>query len=121
MNNLAAIKKLHKNDFTLNELVTQLRTSLGVLPFVGAGLSIPFGFRGWQDFLLGGAPTPEIRQKISQRISRGEYEEAAQDLLESLGDLDFRDALSIEFGEEKLKAVSLKGAVSYLPRLASGP
>lgn len=121
MNNLAAIKKLHNNDFTLNELVTQLRTSLGVLPFVGAGLSIPFGFRGWQDFLLGGAPTPEIRQKISQRISRGEYEEAAQDLLESLGDLDFRDALSIEFGEEKLKAVSLKGAVSYLPRLASGP
>ena len=121
MTNLDSIRKIGNNNFTLNELVTQLRSSLGVLPFVGAGLSIPFGFRSWRDFLLGMAQTPDLRQKISERISRGEYEEAAQDLLEALGDLDFRDALSMEFGEQKSKAVSIKGAVSYLPRLASGP
>jgi hypothetical protein len=53
MSKLASIKKIGNNDFTLNVLVTQLRTSLGVLPFVGAGLSMLFGFSGWQDFLLG--------------------------------------------------------------------
>ncbi len=121
MTNLDSIKKIGNNNFTLNELVTQLRSSLGVLPFVGAGLSIPFGFRSWRDFLLGMAQTSELQQKISERISRGEYEEAAQELLEALGDLDFRDALAMEFGEQKLNAASLKGAVSYLPRLASGP
>jgi len=121
MTNLDSIRQIDKNNFVLDALVTQLRSSLGVLPFVGAGLSIPFGFKGWRDFLLGMAPTSDLQQKMSERISRGEYEEAAQDLLEALGDLDFRDALAMEFGEQKLKTVSLKGAVSYLPRLASGP
>lgn len=121
MSNLSAIRDIGNNDYTLNELVTQLRSSLGVLPFVGAGLSIPFGFKGWKEFLLAKAQTSELRKKISDRVAKGQYEEAAQDLLESLGDLDFRDALSMEFGEQKLKAVSVKGAVSYLPRLSSGP
>ena len=121
MDNLDSIKKIGNNEFALDELVTQLQTALGVLPFVGAGLSIPFGFRGWQEFLLARAQNSILREKILQRIAQGEYEEAAQDLLDSLGDLDFRDALTIEFGEAKLAAVSLKGAASYLPRLASGP
>ena len=100
MSNLSAVKQIDNNEYMLDELVTQLRSSLGVLPFVGAGLSIPFGFKGWGDFLVARARTPGVRQKISDRIKKGDYEEAAQDLLESLGKLDFRDALGIEFGEQ---------------------
>ena len=121
MDNLAAIKAIGKNEFTLDELVMQLKTDLGVLPFVGAGLSIPFGFKGWQQFLLAQAGPPEVKAKISERLDRGEYEEAAEELLESMGRFDFQDALNIEFGEKKLSDVKVQGAVAYLPRLASGP
>ncbi len=120
MDDLDSIKTIGKNEFTLDELVTQLKSSMGVLPFVGAGLSIPFGFKGWQKFLLT-TVSAISQEKISQRIERGEFEEAAQDLLEALGDTDFQDDLTIEFGEKKLAGVNLEGAVSYLPRLASGP
>jgi hypothetical protein len=120
MANLDSIKKIGNNDFVLDSLVTQLKTSLGVLPFVGAGLSIPFGFKGWQQFLLTVKSTVP-RQKISKRVKRGEFEEAAQDLLEALGAFDFQDLLTLEYGAKKLGNVDLRGAVSYLPRLASGP
>ena len=120
MANLDSIKKIGNNDFVLDSLVTQLKTSLGVLPFVGAGLSIPFGFKGWQQFLLTVKSTVP-RQKISKRVKRGEFEEAAQDLLEALGAFDFQDLLTSEYGAKKLGNVDLRGAVSYLPRLASGP
>lgn len=121
MDNLESIKTIGNNSFTLDELVKQLKTALGVLPFVGAGLSIPFGFKGWQEFLLATAKSDSLRETISQRIKGGEFEEAAQDLVTELGEFDFRDALSSEFGESKLAAVDLTCAVSYLPRLASGP
>jgi hypothetical protein len=120
MVNLNHIRKIGNNEFVLGELVTQLKTALGVLPFVGAGLSIPFGFKGWQEFLLT-MQCPVPREQISQRIDQGQFEEAAQDLLEALDEFDFQDALSIEFGEKKLAAVTVKGAVSYLPRLTDGP
>jgi len=121
MDNLSSIKKIGDNQFTLDQLVIQLKTAMGVLPFVGAGLSIPFGFKGWQEFLLTTAESYIPREKMLQRIAKGEYEEAAQDLLDALGDFDFQDKMTIAFGEEKLAGVNLKGAVSYLPRLASGP
>ncbi|HJP90748.1 MAG TPA: SIR2 family protein [Pyrinomonadaceae bacterium] len=120
MEKLAAVKKIKNNTFVLDLLVTQLKTSLGVLPFVGAGLSIPFGFKGWQQFLLTIDSTVS-RQKIAKRIKQGQFEEAAQDLLDALGPFDFQDVLTMEYGTQKLTDVSVKGAVSYLPRLASGP
>jgi hypothetical protein len=67
MENLDSIRRIKRNEFVLNALVTQLKTALGVLPFVGAGLSIPFGFKGWQEFLLtieSGIPRAEISRRI---------------------------------------------------------
>ena len=90
MDNLNQIKAMGLNEFTLRELVTQLKSALGVLPFVGAGLSIPFGFKGWQHFLVAQAKSAGIQQDIKQRIKHGEYEEAAQDFIESLGASRFR-------------------------------
>src|SRR5256714_6837550 len=121
MNKLDPIRKIGQNDFTLRELVTQLKSALGVLPFVGAGLSIPFGFKGWQQFLLAQGKSAGIEKKIKQRIKDGEYEEAAQDLLNALAHRAFSDALSDAYGDHKLVGVSLQGTVCYLPRLASGP
>ncbi|MFL6212120.1 MAG: SIR2 family NAD-dependent protein deacylase [Pyrinomonadaceae bacterium] len=121
MDNLNSIKKIDKNEFMLRELVAQLKSALGVLPFVGAGLSIPFGFKGWQDFLLLQAERAGIGKKIRQRIKQGEYEEAAQDLLTALAYRDFQDALLDEYGDHKLDGITLDGTVTYLPRLASGP
>jgi SIR2-like domain len=123
MNRLRELKNMGTNEFVLSQLVRQLKSAQGVLPFVGAGLSIPFGFKGWQQFLLTQAKFAAIEKKIKTRTKRGEYEEAAQDLLEALKPRRFEDALLSEYGRFKLdKVKTLRGtAVNLLPRLAIGP
>jgi hypothetical protein len=121
MDTLTSIKRIDNNEFILQQLVEQLKSSMGVLPFVGAGLSIPFGFKGWQDFLLAQAKRAGVETIIKQRIKQGEFEEAAQDLLGELAHRDFQDALLAEYGDNKLDGMTLDGAVNYLPQLISGP
>jgi len=115
------IKGIGQNDFNLRQLLLQLRSPLGVVPFVGAGLSIPFRFKGWQAFLLTQAAAANIDSKIRDRIRKGEYEEAAEDLLKEMAPLAFQDALLEEYGPWKLEGVKLNGTVSLLPQLSRGP
>jgi hypothetical protein len=46
------IRELRENIAHIQYLKLQLRSSLGVIPFVGAGISKPMGFPLWPDFLL---------------------------------------------------------------------
>jgi len=119
--NIETISAIGQNRFNLTELIGQLNSSFGIVPFVGAGLSVPFGFKSWQAFLLSQAEIAGIVPKIQQRIEKGEYEEAAEDLLDALARRAFEDGLTAEFGVHRLSKEPLRGAVSYLPQLASGP
>jgi SIR2-like domain len=118
---LSDIANIEDNADNLRRLIDQLNTPIGVIPFVGAGLSIPFDFPGWGSFLTLEARKADIEAQIQGRLARGEYEEAAQDLLTARGSRSFRDAINNTFGVHKLKGKELKGAVSYLPQLAAGP
>lgn len=115
------IKNIGQNEFNLHELVTQLKSALGVVPFVGAGLSIQFGFKGWQEFLMTQAVEAGIEEQIRQRIRNGEYEEAAEDLLKTMAHRAFEDALLAEYGPWRMDGLEIKGTVSLLPRMVSGP
>ncbi|MCK4828541.1 SIR2 family protein, partial [bacterium] len=118
---ISTIENIEENGGNIRRLVEQLKTPVGVIPFVGAGLSIPFGFPGWTDFLLTQGRLAGIEKKIKEHIEKGEYEEAAESLLNTLKNRAFQDYLEDAFGDHKLEGKKLKGAISLLPQLASGP
>jgi hypothetical protein len=68
----------------------------GVIPFVGAGMSTPFGYPGWRVFLESEAALKQ-RAEIRQRLNAGEYEEVAE-LLEKTVPF-FRDHVKTTFGK----------------------
>ncbi|HYI01143.1 SIR2 family protein [Hyalangium sp.] len=87
-----------------------------VIPFVGAGLSIPCGFPGWTAFLLEEAKHAGIEAEIQADLSAGKYGEAAQRLEDELHSFAFRRRIATVFGKELLPS----GAVKLLPEIAAG-
>jgi len=120
-NQLNNIIDMEENKVNLPLLVEQIEKGNGVIPFVGAGLSIPLGFPGWTEFLLEQGQSAGIKKEIENRINAGEYEEAAEDLLNALEGRAFQDNFKYAYGDRNLKKKELDGAVSLLPQLASGP
>ena len=121
MNDLPSeISNIDHNQEAINSLMEQLNR-LPVIPFVGAGLSVDFGFPGWGQFLIDLATEAGIEKKIQEHLKAGNYEAAAGDLQYMLGFLAFHKAISRTFGDSHLNGKQLTGAVSFLPRLVSGP
>ncbi|MCI0476060.1 MAG: SIR2 family protein, partial [Anaerolineales bacterium] len=118
------LESLGDNKINLMRLQEQVTTRLGVIPFVGAGLSIPFGFKGWGAFLIDQAQATKnaaLIARIQALLDAGEYEQAGEEVFVARGHRNFLNALETEFGDAKLQGKSLDGAVSVLPRLAPGP
>lgn len=85
-----------------------------VVPFVGAGLTMACGLKGWQAFLYHLAEESLTdRATIERHVLDGEYEEAAELLCERMGERWFSEQIVTEFG----RLVEPKGAVRLLPRL----
>jgi hypothetical protein len=120
-NQLISMIDMEENKVNLPLLVEQFKSGNGVIPFVGAGLSIPLGFPGWTKFLLEQGQSAGIKTEIKNRINAGEYEEAAEDLLNELKGRAFQDHLKYAYGDHNLEKKELDGAVSLLPQLVSGP
>ena len=118
---LAALASLADNTINLPLLIKQLKTRVGVVPFVGAGMSVPFGFPAWRPFLESQAPDDAARQQIRNLLDAGEYEEAAESLLRSRGADTFQTALADTFGTHRLPNPLPAAAILQLPRLCSGP
>src|SRR5215470_3579152 len=116
----APFDSLGDNRINIEALVEQLRTG-GVIPFVGAGTSKPFGFPEWKDFLMDLAPDDSGKREIEARLAKGEYEEAAEDLLRLRGSNAFHDAIDFTFGPTRLGVLPESAAISLLPALCSGP
>jgi hypothetical protein len=112
-----------QNQENIRELVAQLRSPLGVIPFVGAGFSAPFGFPQWGALLLELAADlgREDRDKVSAAVKREEYMDAATIVAEGLGKFDFQSAIDARFPDEALARVDLaKTGVAFVPLLTSG-
>jgi hypothetical protein len=90
----------------------QAYTRGSVLPFVGAGLSIPAGYPGWTGYLY------QLRQEttvaeadLKGLIEGGEYEEAAQLLFDAMPHDSFNEHLENKFDNDR----ELDGCVRFLP------
>src|SRR5262245_44015769 len=113
------------NRLNLNAIVQQLRSPLGVIPFVGAGLSVPFRFPQWgpllEEMAFGLAAVD--RAEVAAAVERKEFEVAAAVLQDRLGGLVLQRTLAESFQDspEDLAAFDLRGqAIELVPLLASG-
>lgn len=87
-----------------------------VIPFVGAGISVPFGLPAWSTFLKA-----HIEHSVDELIAQNKYEEAAQEILRTRKNRAFQDAISDTYSDSHLEGKSFAGPVAVIPRLASGP
>lgn len=116
----APFDSLGDNRINIAALVEQLQTG-GVIPFVGAGMSVPFNLPDWKELLIRLAPDDLVKRQVEARLAKGEYEEAAEDMLRLRGSNAFQAAIDFTFGPEKLGALPERAALRLLPALCPGP
>jgi hypothetical protein len=106
-------------------LVKQLRSPLGVIPFLGAGISAPLRYRQWGVFLTGVADeqlNAAERAEVEEAVAAEDFLRAAGLLTKSLGEEDFQLAVSDEFSDDRLHDFDLTaGMYGYLPLISAGP
>lgn len=103
----------------LRERLTGARP-IPLVPFVGAGLSMPMGFPSWGEFLTLLAAECGKSEEITTLLLEGKYEEAAETVERGLGSAIFNRRVAHIFGERRSKECELRGAVLALPDLAGG-
>ncbi|MFI3276229.1 MAG: hypothetical protein R3Y30_17265 [Vibrio sp.] len=85
-----------------------------LVPFVGAGLSIPSGYPSWTAFLYQCCEESGTAESdLAQLLREGLYEEAAQLLHDDMTSPVFNELLDTTFDVERY----IEGAVHYLPYL----
>jgi len=108
------------DEFDQRERFKRLKKSFGkksVVPFVGAGISQPSDYPLWTTFLKKLVQRSGITiEELEARLAAGEYEEAAQDIADSLGP-EFGERIEATFGDKK----EIKGVVQLLPTLFDCP
>lgn len=105
------ILNLHDNRDRFNQL-KQIYSRNSLIPFVGAGMSCESGYPSWSKFLFYLQENTDVpKEKIEEKISIGEFEEAAQLLFEDMGAPAFNELLSNTFGVER----NIIGPINYLP------
>jgi hypothetical protein len=109
-----------ENRNSLDILVAQLRSPVGIVPFVGAGLSIPFGFPGWPKFLREAAAFHRAPDEVLKLVKRNRLIEAASKLYKPSPDR-FQRLVEKWFGAPVPEDQVRTGAVSLLPLIARGP
>lgn len=109
------------NAQALDHLERQGRTSPGLVPFLGAGLSTTYKLKNWRDLLLSAAP-PRLAPEIEEKLRNNDYEGAAEALLQELEADGFQNMVAASAGDSNLASFDFRtGTVSLLPLLASGP
>lgn len=82
-----------------------------VMPFVGAGMSMPSGYLGWTAFLRRLRADAGIDEaQFEALLSAGSYERAAQEVADALG-VGFNERVESRFGANR----DLRGPVQFLP------
>jgi hypothetical protein len=109
------------NAATLYHLERQGRTSLGVIPFLGAGISLAFNLKDWKGLLTHASP-PHLLPNVKERLGENDYEAAAEVLLEGLGPDGFQNVVAASAGDSNIEEFNFRtGVVALLPLLATGP
>lgn len=86
-----------------------------VMPFVGAGLSMPSGYPGWTHFLRKQwVQTLLPVSDLDELLANGRYEEAAQTLADFFKDALFSETIERTFGCSRELLVGAAGLLPYL-------
>jgi hypothetical protein len=112
---------LDKNRPVHSALVQSLRSSMGVIPFVGAGMSAAFNFPQWGD-LLRQLAGPGQRNKVERHLRNNAFEKAAE-ILYNRGRASDRlqEGITSSFDRAIQDSEFLGKAVTLLPYLTAGP
>lgn len=101
-------------EYEIEERFMQLSEAFkkgSVIPFIGAGMSVPCGYPGWTKFLRQQRKQTHIDEiEFENMLIAGSYEEAAQSLLENLKE-GFHEVFKNSFGSER----TLAGPIRLLP------
>ncbi len=109
------------NASVLYHLERQARTGPGLVPFLGAGISLQYGLKDWGNLLRGAAPLP-LLNFVEELLQKDDYEGAAEALLEDLGPDGFQNMVAASAGDGLLQSHDFSvGTVSLLPLIAQGP
>jgi len=112
---------VEKNRPTRDALVQSLRSSMGVIPFVGAGLSADFNFPQWGE-LLRRLARPNQKAQVDTLVRRGDFERAAELLYDRGRAADrLQTGISESFHRPIAEAELAGKAVALLPYLTAGP
>ncbi|MCW8193378.1 hypothetical protein F6455_01095 [Proteobacteria bacterium 005FR1] len=85
-----------------------------VIPFVGAGMSIPSEYPGWSNYLrVLCSQTRVSPDELERLLNSGRFEEAAQTLFDDMGAPAFNEHLRNTFDRRR----EPKGPINYLPRI----
>ncbi len=109
------------NQDKIERLQEQLSRPGKVIPFVGAGLSASYGFKGWWDFLMHLAGQYAVTSHVKQLLNDNLYEEAAQFLMDKMKPHAFHTAIEDEYGPRKLKSFQPNAGSRALVKLTAGP
>lgn len=109
-----------ENRISLDLLVQQIRSPMGIVPFVGAGMSVDFGFPSWSKFLTDAAPLHPRPEQVLARLVAGDPVGAATVLYEESPERFQRLVVSY-FGREVGPDETRGRPVGLLPMIASGP
>ncbi|HEX9944705.1 MAG TPA: SIR2 family protein [Thermoanaerobaculia bacterium] len=110
-----------RNAAAVDRLIQQVEMPRGILPFVGAGLSAPFRFPLWRDFLLTQAKHARVLTKVKRNLAASQYEEAAGRVASALGHRHFDEVVRETFSRGVSGQQVSGTAVAVLPRIAGGP
>lgn len=96
------------------QLLCERQAQGRVLPFVGAGMSVPSGFKSWRQLLRDlCVDSPGLLERTEANIEAFAYEEAAQDICDTLGADTLRHDIDAHLG---INGFELSGPVRLLPK-----
>lgn len=105
------ILELYNNKRRFNKLKESHRKGV-VIPFLGAGMSIPSGYPGWTEFLRQLRNETRVSEEdLNDLLSKGKYEEAAQVLADDMPAGSFDEAIESAFGSDE----RLAGPINLFP------
>ncbi len=99
----------------LSELVSKGR----IVPFVGAGMSIPF-YPSWKDVLKKMISGYVASSNVEDLLKDNKYEEAATLVRNEVGNTAFNNIFAGEFASSKLNGKTFRESQKLLPRLFNG-
>lgn len=97
-----------KNGFECLEDIKDLQ-GMTFVPFVGAGMSVPFGYRTWNEFLkkvTASLTEKKKRTEVYNTLRKGEYLEAAE-LLNNFTNNALMGDVEREFKESRMTALDI--------------